>query len=138
MTVILLPSTELWHHLFRYLIVFGTKNNCHNSERNVLMIKRVVKLIVVIIEVYHWYQSKTLSRILLSTSSYINEIIESHVRGFWHINQLLIRYSVLSKSWKEMEQWLSTSAICQLQESIWLRKEEFYNTHWIWHTHETN
>jgi hypothetical protein len=92
------------------LILIGIIKNCQSSRRNLsfhLFIRRVIKLTVVIIKEYHFYQL--------------------HIKFIWHSSfevNLMSSWNYLGSSLldtgEEMGvQWDSTSDVYGLQESLW-------------------
>jgi len=57
------------------------------------------------------------------------------------IDQLLIRYSLFVRYWREMGiSWDSISVIYRFWEGLWLSEERsiVQYSHWIWYTYETS
>jgi hypothetical protein len=88
------------HHILSFtnlLILFGIRKNCHGSGRNLLLyvfVKRVVKLTIVILEGYHYYQ--------LNTKFYPSFFSQCISVDFNVTVQLLIRYSMFVRYWRKM------------------------------------
>jgi hypothetical protein len=100
------------HYVMRstsLLIVFGIRKNFQFSGRNLLLyllIRRVIKRTVVIIEEYHLPTSyKIVSNIFLSRlTPYVDEIIEDHQCGFRRnrstTDQIFCIRQILDKKWE--------------------------------------
>jgi hypothetical protein len=89
------------HYILRYtdvFVLYRIRRNCHSSGRNLLLyqfIKRVIRLIVIIIEESPSYQLAT---------KYVNEIIGDHQYGFCRnrstMDQIFYIRQILEKQWE--------------------------------------
>jgi len=117
---------EVIHYVLRFinLLILFEKKNCRNNGKNVslyLFIKRVIKLTVVVVQGYHFYQVRTKpNAIFLSQkfTPYIDEIIWDHLSMIVYTAFVILK-KICEYNWTVHEILQTSRPITQSEEKYY-------------------